>query len=191
MEKKSLAAKRSAQILIEIKFPESRFCSWGMTSNTLLRGTSARSVRKSSAASLLSPSSPRPGERPGEHSAARRKYGQRFRSGLALADKVYSVGMAGGIGALALNPELSKTTAPDVAKDMQTLADQGARAVGTGPVGAIRPGFPKGEIMRLRTSGNKRVGICPDPSGDPSAFKFATASASNVGSDAQSPTLTP
>jgi len=41
--------------------------------------------------------------------------------GKLVADKVYSVGMAGGIGELALNPELSKTIPPEVAKDVQAL----------------------------------------------------------------------
>ncbi len=42
-------------------------------------------------------------------------------SGTLVADKVYSVGMAGGIGDLAMNPDLAKTVPPDVAKEVQAL----------------------------------------------------------------------
>jgi basic membrane protein A len=42
-------------------------------------------------------------------------------TGKLVADKVYSVGMAGGIGELALNPELAKTIPPEVAKEVQSL----------------------------------------------------------------------
>jgi basic membrane lipoprotein Med (substrate-binding protein (PBP1-ABC) superfamily) len=41
--------------------------------------------------------------------------------GKLVADKVYSVGMAGGIGELAMNPELAKSIPPEVTKEMQTL----------------------------------------------------------------------
>jgi basic membrane lipoprotein Med (substrate-binding protein (PBP1-ABC) superfamily) len=43
--------------------------------------------------------------------------------GKLVPEKVYAVGMAGGIGALALNPELAKKIPADVAKDVQTLTD--------------------------------------------------------------------
>ena len=42
-------------------------------------------------------------------------------NGTLVPDKPYAVGMAGGIGALALNPDLAKTIPPDVMKGVETL----------------------------------------------------------------------